>query len=653
MLDNREQADLQDMMKDLLTHPDNDLSYLDKGILNNVKFTDAEMKDLRNAFSKISANESLSDAKKADLITNAWKINFKAKPPTMAEFLTPEYIGTTGESLYDYIKSDLIEFFAPDKDYFGICLYPHIRWGKTFLANLSLLFVAYHYYMMRDPHKFLGVSKASYNIIALVAFNMAKAHELMVAPMLNILSTSEKFYRCRNEEQLFSKMKEFGTEKVCYTTACTGSSFRIGTLPFKQISSTSNLLGLALLGAVASELAFFQQRAWSQDAILDLFNTIVGRIHLSFPNNYYARWILDSSPYDSTNLIEKYIIEDAPKDPRVMVRKGAVWEYQMWKVPEFQSDPTKTFPVFTGTESKQPLIFTGNEDLSNYPQDKIIDVPIDLATEFNRDLVKSLRDYAGIPSSAPDNLVNHDHIEKLFSPILSNIYTFIHAPANLPPENLIWDKIKSQFFYKVQNGKYEFYRHPHAPRFLSVDQSYATDATGISMCHLEMNKQGELVYIVDFTICIVPTKENINLEAIKFFIRDLRRWGSINLVKVSFDQFQSKSTMQYLERHGFDVIKQSVDISTEPYLNFIALMSRGAVKMGKNIIMKNNLKSLIMSRTKQSGKPKVDHILGDVPYNENDQKWEDSKMGINAKDLSDSTVGCVYLADQFGSKAPS
>ena len=79
--------------------------------------------------------------------------------------------------------------------------------------------------------------------------------------------------------------------------------------------------------------------------------------------------------------------------------------------------------------------------------------------------------------------------------------------------NLIWDKIKDQFFYKVLNNKYEFYRNPNAVRYISVDQSYAKDDTGISMSHVELKKDGTLVFITDFAITIHPTKEKINLEA--------------------------------------------------------------------------------------------------------------------------------------------
>ena len=68
--------------------------------------------------------------------------------------------------------------------------------------------------------------------------------------------------------------------------------------------------------------------------------------------------------------------------------------------------------------------------------------------------------------------------------------------------------------------------------------------------------------------------------------------------------------------------------------------------MGKSLIMKNNMKSLVNSKS-QSGKARIDHEQGG---------WEDldnldcelSRMGYYGKDLSDSVVASIMLADLYG-----
>jgi hypothetical protein len=150
-----------------------------------------------------------------------------------------------------------------------------------------------------------------------------------------------------------------------------------------------------------------------------------------------------------------------------------------------------------------------------------------------------------------------------------------------------------------------------------------------------------VVYIADLTIAIIPGKRRINLDAIKLFVEDLRDIGGMAIGAVSFDQFQSSSAKQYLKRKEFEVHNISVDRTTGPYLEMISLINQGRLKMGRNIHMKNNLKSLRMTERK-SGSKKVDHLIGNVPK-EGGDKWETSWIGYYAKDVSDSVCGAIEL----------
>ena len=262
---------------------------------------------------------------------------------------------------------------------------------------------------------------------------------------------------------------------------------------------------------------------------------------------------------------------------------------------------------------------------------------------FIDDLPKALKDRAGIPSGASDNIItDYKIIEDMFDNNLRNIYTGINAPSNLSPQHLIWDKIKDIFFKKKAND-YEYYYLPKIPRVISVDQSYATDITSISMAHIErLGDTGDNMYVVDFTIAIVPTTEGVNLEAIRCFIEDLKYTGHININCISFDQFQSETTIQNLKRSGFDVEKLSVDSSTGPYLDMLSLMNRGQIKVGKNIFLKNNLKCLHMTSTK-SGKAKIDHDASRAQVISGDDSWDKSFIGYFGKDVSDSVAASIAL----------
>jgi hypothetical protein len=78
---------------------------------------------------------------------------------------------------------------------------------------------------------------------------------------------------------------------------------------------------------------------------------------------------------------------------------------------------------------------------------------------------------------------------------------------------------------------------------------------------------------------------------------------------------------------------------------------QGRVKIGKNLDMKNNMKSLITTNDGHNGKESksqkliVDHVQGDWIDLENSD-WENSKCGYFGKDLADSFVGACTNADK-------
>jgi hypothetical protein len=265
---------------------------------------------------------------------------------------------------------------------------------------------------------------------------------------------------------------------------------------------------------------------------------------------------------------------------------------------------------------------------------------------FENNLVKSLKDYADYPSGMEDRLVqNREKLEEMFVPKLKNIYTNIFASSLEKPENLIWNIIKNDFFIEYKPGVYQFWRNPLAERFISIDQSITGDTSGIALSHCELSLIGDIIYVTDFSIAIVPNKKRINLDAIKFFVKDLRDIGNLNLRHISYDKFESESSQQWLIREGFEVERLSVDLTMSPYLSYINLINTGLHKCGRNIYLKNNLKSLGIFETK-GGKKKVDHLKGKLVENDNGD-WDNSLMGYWSKDLSDATTASVELCKKY------
>jgi hypothetical protein len=121
---------------------------------------------------------------------------------------------------------------------------------------------------------------------------------------------------------------------------------------------------------------------------------------------------------------------------------------------------------------------------------------------------------------------------------------------------------------------------------------------------------------------------------------------------VTADKYQSSDLLQRLKREGFEVKLFSVDKDVVPYRMVASWMLNDRVKVGRNVILKNNFHSLIELVSK-NGEKKVDHSKGKIIYDDGGS-WEKSYMGIHAKDVSDSFTGSVYnTISLFGEMIPS
>ena len=520
---------------------------------------------------------------------------------------------------------------------------------NSYLSAMITLYTTTCISLMRDPWNYFGLNPATVLAQVLASYSQKKSSELLLEPFNNILEASPFFEKVKMKEQMREADETFREaehiDKIYYTTASPTSAMTFtGGINIKLASSNRDILGLSLLGITFSELAFFTDAGKTSEWIMNFYNSGKARIKSRLHGDYYGRSILDSSPNDRDNAIDAYILKDARKDKTNYIVEGSMWK---WDPERYGKE--QTFKVFTGATGQPPKILNPGDPLlmdTSISPDKIIDVPMSLRQDFENDVVKSLKDCAGIPSGSVHSLItDYSKIEKVFTTGLRNIYTGISAPAEASPVDLIWNQVVDKFFVK-RGYRYEFYYKPFLPRVIAVDQSYSTDVTCISMGHIERYKEtGDNIFVIDFTLPIIPAKNSkVNLEAIRVFIEDLRRKGNITLEAVGFDQFQSEVTMQNLKRDEFLVERISSDRTMDPYMNMSALMSAGRIAVGRNIFLKNNLKSLEFTRSKRGGRSKIDHDSSKAGITfSSDESWETSPLGLYAKDVSDAVVGVIEL----------
>jgi hypothetical protein len=625
-------------------------------------YDNIEIEKIQQALDFIINNDKLEESEKLDLINNSWRIKYRVKPPTPEEFLSAKYLGEyTASSLYPWVYDSFIKF-ANDK-YRNAVLFPFIGFGKSVLAVLWNLYTTTHLALMYDAKRSLMEKNIGGDLAQVFcSFNLKKSSEVLLNPMINILEGSEFFEQVRTKRDIANKQKEYQIKKVVdklyWTTASRNgvSSLQFSNgVNYKLASTPGRLLGLTIVCCTFTELNFFRENGKSDDYIMRFYNDAKKRVwsrmkdpHSTHGLNYFARTILDSSPNDLESPVDQYCMFEAEKDSSNFVIKGAHWDW----VPQDYKNINDKFPIFKGSNGKPPQILISTE---GYDASDIIMAPRELYQMFHDDLQKSLKDLAGIPQGSLDKLFyDYDKINSCFISGMRSIENCLHVDARMEPHELIWKMIRDTLFVKSGFG-YHFYYKPGVPRVFHIDQSLSNDMSAIAFVHVERKKtdkvldiEHDIIYVVDMVIPIHPFGGRINLDAIKEFIFDVFTKGQIPIIMGSYDTYQSEAALQHLERAEIEMDHISVDETMDPYLFLAQQIEQGNLKMGRNVFIKNNLKSLRITQRPRTKTLKIDHTIGDSPNPATaDYAWETSLLGINAKDCSDAIAGAVYLAHKY------
>ena len=672
----------------------NELKYIIKDILSgdqkaarDERYSYLNFKQIKTAIEWIQ-NNSFDESLQNLLISQPWRLVYKIKPPTPEEFLTSKYIGAMADSLWLPVKKNFLEFFDPMKPYRNAYLNPSIGSGKSTFTMMALLYVACLYALMRDPWKFYSKAKTTVFAITLCAVTITKAKEIYEEPIRQLIESADFWKQCRTHGEMLEEEKHLKeSDDVEYIPWKNGngtvSVFNTGNnLQWKVISSAGSLLGVNILFGCMTEITFFLEagKGWTEQKIFNFFSKLKERISNRFQNAYLARMILDSSPSTLEDPIQNYMTYDAPKLDESFIWKGSRWDLYPEEFPEYCEIENKgtieqkitkvynnydvAFQLYRGGNGKPPVACENEAEASQYNPTDLIWCPkkqytkngtANFLQKAKDNPIEFMKDWAGLPAGTPDRLFYRDDwIEESFNCGLKNNYGAIVALADEEPEHLIWNQIWPRFFQKMIN-KYKFYYEPDLPRVVSVNLSKAKDCTCISMSHVELDPEridmhtNRLlpVYITDFTIVLIPKGGHINMDAVKYFIHDLKYLGNINLRHVGFDGFQSDAARQYLKRDGIKVDYISVDTNNEPYYMYYDLVTHNRWFCGRNIFVKNNMKSLHEVRRLRSNSVKIDHFEGPLCYEWEDGTWESCEAGKNAKDCTDAISSNLYLISLY------
>ncbi len=257
-------------------------------------------------------------------------------------------------------------------------------------------------------------------------------------------------------------------------------------------------------------------------------------------------------------------------------------------------------------------------------------IPIEYLDDFKADPEGSLRDVCGIATDVISPFITQRHkiIEAIVRGKEAGMKPWV-VQADIELGN---DELGGAAMPQIIEENLP--RDKDKPRFVHIDLSLTGDRCGIAIVkvlgHVAVRGVGDTVqnlphYVLEQGITIKPSAAHeLDFEAIRTWIINLKDHYGINIHTVSYDSFQSAESMQLMRKAGIQSWKVSADLTMEPYNYFKQCLYSGRINMQDHEILKVELAGLEIN----AAKGKVDHP---------------KRL---SKDLSDALVCAMYSASQ-------
>jgi hypothetical protein len=549
-------------------------------------------------------NIPLEDAREA----LEWIANPTIRPIVgVREFIeSPYYMNVKPGLMWPGIMEALEE--VSDGSYNELVATGSIGAGKTHLALYALAYQLYVLSCYEDPHELYGLDPASEIVFIFQSLRKGSA-----------VNDFKRFQQMIHAAPYFKKYFPWNAE---YTSELHFPH----NIKVKPVSGTATAaIGENVFGGMIDEINFMEvvekskKKSGSMDGTYDqakaLYNSIAKRRKTRFGMGGRLPGLLCC--VSSRNYPGQFTDGKEEERRQEINEKGFstiyLYDKRVWEVKEGFSN--EMFPIFVGDEARRPRVLTP-EEADALPEDdaRLVDyIPIDFYDDFKRDIISALRDIAGRSSLALHPfIVDREAIQRCSR---KDFICFTRERVDFAETQL--SIVKSQI------------RDPHLPRFFHCDLAISGDSAGFAVgtvvgfkvvSTLEGVKELLPVIWIDALLEIAPPKGGeIRLGKVRDVIHALRRIG-INVRWGTFDQFQSRDSMQLLAQAGIAVGYQSIDLNTMPY-DFV----KNALYDGRLSLPEHAKCQLELAQLERNVKKnKIDHPPS------------------KSKDVSDALAGVVY-----------
>lgn len=542
------------------------------------------------------------------------------------------YIGHEGNTkLYPYWKDLICDIFGGGKqNYTTVVITGGIGTGKSTVGLYILLRKLYELSCYKNVAGLFGMMANSFTAFLYFSLTKYQAERTGYAQFRSIIDGIPYF------NELFQRNK-----------------YRNSTLDFPENvrifygSSTGDMIGMNVIASILDEANFFGDSSGSDvdyGSVVKLHDSIMSRQSSRYVRNgvnHSLSIVISSSTFQSSYTQQLY--ERSLTDPSIKYARARLWDI---KPKGTYSD--ETFFVFAGNDKFDPFIIPDTSTLSvklgisldpslsireaiarlsQEYRNLIDEVPINFYPNYKDNVIQGLQDFSGMSVASTGKLFSS---RSTFESCIDNSIKSLFSKNEFTVETMNDDPSNCIQYYL--NGV-EF-PHKECPRYIHIDIGLTNDAYGIACCYKNGTKIVDGVetpdFFYDFSLRIVPppAPRRISISRCHEFIKHMRDVLGLRIGLITFDQFQSMASRQYLEENGFNVAYQSVDKTDEQYLFFVDSMYKNCVHFSPEFAdaIKHELFDLIWYRSKR----KVDHP-------------SDTAHG-GMKDRMDAVVGALYNA---------
>lgn len=538
---------------------------------------------------------------------------------------SPFYVGEDGLQLYDFWKIELTELFQPEKFYNEWVVTGSLGGGKSTAGEFAILRKLYELSCWEPIPLLFEMMKSTILYFIYFTVSLKQAQRTGYGSIKRIVDGIPYFLKYFPRNLAIDSELQFPGMSMVYG------------------SDVGHQIGMNLIGSLLDETNFLDKNGRISDDFskaTELYRAVYNRRKSRFVVEGIDKGlsIFVSSATTVSSFTEERIAA-ADEDPHIMV--SSVVTYQV-KRRHYQKEE---FTVFVGHDLVDPQIVDGLNDIkfiltslghefnADHPmgyqlktlptelKQRFKQVPNDFRDGFEKDIENAIQDVLGISTTPSYKLFKSrpayrscTFSDKALNPVIKDKITISTG-----------DRTQIQDFFDITKIQY-----PEVPRHIHIDQSVASDRTGIGCSHVldfvEINGIRLPIIMVDFIICIEPPPRpyEIPISRTREFIIWLIREG-LNVYSVSYDSFQSRESIQIMSGMGINAFTKSVDKDDEDWKQLVAMYYEGRIVHYDHPLYRYELFELIHDRERR----KVDH----PPH--------------SSKDLADGLCGSVSNAVEF------